>query len=325
MINNDYLIIKHNKKTQALMNNDTYMDYLDRLFRIATSVFEWVNLPDGMDGDYLEEVLYYYGMAAFLYDEDYGFINTKACTAGQLNIYGLPTMIQCYSFEYNKTLPVYSGLKGQNNEGAILVLNNRRRRPTYETMQLFAYRLYEAEQTAFINIRAQKTPVLIICTDKQRLTMENMYKQYDGNTPVIFGDKNLFEGSVISSIKTEAPFIANDIIKYKQHIWNEVLTYLGINNIQVEKAERLITSEANANNEVINMNLQVFLKTRQKACDEFNKRFNLTGEKAISVRVRSDLYNVIKNELSGVSELADIHYYNPDISTEPKKGADVNG
>ena len=192
-------------------------------------------------------------------------------------------------------------------------------------MQLFAYRLYEAEQTAFVNIRAQKTPVLIICTDKQRLTMENMYKQYDGNTPVIFGDKNLFEGSVISSIKTEAPFIANDIIKYKQHIWNEVLTYLGINNIQVEKAERLITSEANANNEVINMNLQVFLKTRQKACDEFNKRFNLTGEKAISVRVRSDLYNVIKNELSGVSELADIHYYNPDISTEPKKGADVNG
>ena len=74
---NDDLLIVHNKKTAKLLNNETFFDYLERLFRIATSIFEWVNLPSSMDGDYLEEVLYFYGMGAILKDKDLGYINTK--------------------------------------------------------------------------------------------------------------------------------------------------------------------------------------------------------------------------------------------------------
>lgn len=326
MRNNDNLLIKNNKNTQRLLNDDTYQDYLERLFRIATSIFEWVNLPDSMDGDYLEEVLYFYGMGALVKDDKFGFINTKASSAGYLNIYGLPTQLCCYSFEYNKTFKVFTGLDpiNKNENECILVMNNRRRIPTYNTMQLFAYRLYESEQTAFINIRAQKTPIMIVCSDKQRLTMENVYKQYSGNTPIIYGDKNTFDPNSIACLNTKAPFIANDIITYKKHIWNEVLTYLGVNNIMVEKSERLITAEASSNNEVINMNLQAMLKTRQKACDQFNTLFNLPEDKKISVRVRSDLYNVIKNELSGVKDLTDDPmYYNENGKTneEVKEGA----
>lgn len=315
---NDDLLIVHNKKTAKLLNNETFFDYLERLFRIATSIFEWVNLPTSMDGDYLEEVLYFYGMGAILKDKDLGYINTKCSSAGDLNIYGLPTRVTCYSFQYNKIMNVYTGLTNNNNEEneCILVMNNRRRIPTYSSMQLFAYRLYHAEQTAFINVNAQKTPVLLLCNDKLKLTLKNVYEQYNGNAPVIAVDKNLVDENSIKSVKTEAPFIANDIIKYKQHIWNEVLTFLGINNIQVEKAERLITSEASANNEVINMNLQAGLKMRQRACKEFNEKFNLTGDNKISVRVRSDLHNIIKQELSGVTELDPKGYYNSDSITQ---------
>lgn len=53
-------------------------------------------------------------------------------------------------------------------------------------MELFALRLYEAERTADVNIKAQKTPVLLLMDEKQRLTMENIYSQYEGNKPVIF-------------------------------------------------------------------------------------------------------------------------------------------
>lgn len=315
---NDNLLIRHNKQTLALLNDDTYADYLERLMRIATSIFEWVNIPDSMDGDYLEEVLYYYGMGAVINDKVYGVINTKCSTNGYLNIYGIPTRVTCYSYEYNRPMNVWQGLENvSNDDTCVLVMNNRRRIPTYTTMQLFAYRLYEAEQTAFVNILAQKTPVMVLCSDKQRTTMENLYFQYSGNSPIIFGDKDTINLDNIKAIKTEAPFIANDIIKYKQHIWNEVLTFLGINNIQVEKSERLITAEANSNNELINMNLQVSLKMRQKACDQINAMLGITDEdKKIKVRVRSDLWNVIKNELSGVKELEpNLNYYDKDIST----------
>ena len=71
----------------------------------------------------------------------------------------------------------------------------------------------------------------------------------------------------------------------------------------IEKAERLITDEANSNNELINLNLQASLAPRKEACRQFNELFGLTGtDKEIDVRVRSDLHNIIKNAQSIVSD-----------------------
>ena len=185
-------------------------------------------------------------------------------------------------------------------------------------MELFALRLYEAEQTAMINIKAQKTPVLLLMDEKQRLTMENIYSQYDGNRPVIFGDKNSLGENVIKAINTQAPFIADKIIDYKKEIWNEALTFLGINNIMVDKKARLITDEANLNNELINLNLQSYLAPRQEACKQFNEKFGFTGtDKEISVRVRSDLHNIIKNAQSIVQDFKEQeNIENIDINTD---------
>ena len=103
--------------------------------------------------------------------------------------------------------------------------------------------------------------------------------------------------------KKVAPYVADKLIAYKKEIWNEFLTFLGINNVLVDKKERLVTDEANANNEVVNLNLQSFLIPRQEACKQFNKLFGLEGtDKEVSVKVRSDLYNVIKQEESIISD-----------------------
>lgn len=187
-------------------------------------------------------------------------------------------------------------------------------------MELFALRLYEAERTADINIKAQKTPVLLLMDEKQRLTMENLYSQYEGNRPVIFGDKNSLGENVIKAINTQAPFIADKIIDYKKEIWNEALTFLGINNIMVDKKERLITDEANSNNELINLNLQSYLAPREEACRQFNEKFGFTGtDKEISVRVRSDLHNIIKNAQSIVQDFKEQeNIENIDINTDTK-------
>ena len=157
--------------------------------------------------------------------------------------------------------------------------------------------------TASVNIKAQKTPVLIVVDENQRLMMENLYSQYDGNRPFIFGDKNQVGENVVKSISTGAEFIADKIMEYKKEIWNEALQFLGINTLQTEKKERLITDEASSNNELINLNLQSMLVPRQEACKQFNKLFGLEGtDKEISVRVRSDLYNIIKQEESVITD-----------------------
>ena len=219
----------------SILNSATFNDYMERFEKVARSIFEWVNLPSSMNERWLERSLYLKGSATILFDENFGFINTDCSTAGNINIYGLPTELNCYSFEYSKKRKLYTGNIGlseetknsMKNTHCILVQNNYERTPTFSTMELFALRLYEVERTIDTNIKAMKTPVLILVDEKQRLTLQNIYNQYDGNQPVIFGDKNNFtEGSPISSIKTEAPFLADKLTDYKKEIWNEALTYL---------------------------------------------------------------------------------------------------
>ena len=280
-----------------LLNNQTYIDYLERLKKIATSMFEWVNLPDSMNARYLELTLYYKGQASLLYDNNYGFINTQACDSGYINIYGLPTLVNCYSYSYNAMRSTYvagSDENGEKDKECILVLNNYMRVPTAVTLELFAYRLAELQRTFDVNVKSQKFPVLIRTDQKQIFTLKKMYEEYDGNTPAIFADKNLVTDDALKAIKTDAPLILQELNDAKREIWNEALTFLGVSNLS-EKRERLITSEADSNNELINLNLQSYLIPRQQACKEFNDKFGLTGtDKEISVRVRSDLYNFIK-------------------------------
>lgn len=310
------------------INDRTYIDYLERFKKVALSIFEWVNLPPSMNAMWLEKCLYYQGQASLLKDKNYGFINTKCCSNGSLNIYGLPTSLNCYSFDYQSTRKLYTGLiegltEAQKEQWeyyeAILVQNNWDRLPTAGSMELFALRLYEAERTADVNIKGQKFPILLLLDEQQRMTLINMYNKIDGNYPVIFGDKNNLSENQIRSINTGAPFIADKIIDYKKEIWNEALTFLGINNIMVDKKERLITDEANSNNELINLNLQSSLAPRQYACRQFNEKFGLTGtDKEISVRVRSDLHNIIKNAQSIVNDYKETL----DINEEIKEGVE---
>ena len=273
-------------------------------------MFEWVNLPSSMNARWLERTLFFKGQAALLKDEKFGFINTACSSGGQINIYGVPTALNCYSFGYQSRRLLYSGLiEGiPDTEECILVMNDLEMIPTAPTLELFAYRLYEAQRTCDVNIIAQKTPVMIVADERQRLTMENLYNQYNGNQPFIFGNDKRLSGDELKSINTYAPYVTDKVTDYKKEIWNEALTFLGINNIMLEKKERLVSDEANSNNELINLNLQSRLAPRQEAAREFNEKFGLTGtDKEISVRVRSDLYNIIKKEMSITKDYSDIN------------------
>ena len=299
-----------------LLNNDTYFDFMDRFKKIAVSIYEWENLPESMDSRYLELSLYYDGVASLQRgntDRIKSFINSRVTPSGYVNIYGLPTDLNCWSYSYHENKKLFTGklpegmsetqLEAFQNSHAVLVLNNWDRVPTEPTLALYAKRLADAERSSDINISATRTPVMVLVGENQRLTMENLYAQYEGNRPFIFGDKKAMgDMDSIKAINTQAPIVFDKLQQYKKEIFNEALTFLGINNIMLEKAERLITDEANSNNELINLNLQAGLIPRQKAAEEFNRLFNLTGDKAISVRVRSDLHNIIKEAESIVND-----------------------
>lgn len=312
------------------LNDLTFMDYRRRFMKIALSMFEWVNLPETMDARWLEYCLYLYGECALFKDNEYGFINTQCNASGKINIYGLPVILNCYSFGLQRKRLLYTGLETIPNRPeidklkenqAILVMNDWQRTPTAPTMDLFAYRLYECERTVDVNIKNMKLPLIIRTTEKLKHSFEQLYNKIDGNQPALMVDKGTFDEDNIKILNTNVEFIADKVMLYKKQIWNEALTFLGINNILEDKKERLITDETSANNELINLNLQSYLAPRQKACEQFNKFYNLSDDKKISVRVRSDLKNIIKQAMSVVSDFEDIEdVKNIEVKEEKENG-----
>lgn len=288
--NNDF-------KLSEIINDLTYNDYFNRLKTIAVSRFEWENLPNSCDEDFLEESLFEYGKATFLYDDNGNIINSDCTDNGTINIYNKSMKWNCSSPNgQNLFRDLYFGQDIINDNMCVLVKNKKNMLPTFSTLQLFAYRLYIAERTIDINAHALRTPFLISCDEKYKLTVENLYNDYNGFKPKIIGRKKALEDIEVNVLKTDAPFLLDKFEDYKDKIWNEALTYLGVNNIIKEKKERLISNEAEQNNELINLNLDSFLAPRKEACKQFNELFS--PEKKLNVKVRSDLENIIKTQLS---------------------------
>ena len=281
------------KKNQSfhntlMANGATYVQYYNRLMELSMSMFEWKNLPDTVDERYLELGLFSSGCMVFFKDDVIGELALNMTYQGGFDIYGEPTRRRAYS-KYNQFQTTL------NKDNSVIIWNNMLRTNSALDVQMFAYRLYNLDRIVDINANAQKTPVLITCDEKQKLTMKNLYMQYEGNYPVIFGDNNLDIKS-LSVLKTDAPFVSDKIYDLKVKIWNEALTYLGISNINTTKKERMITDEVIRNQGGTIASRYSRLESRRRAVKKINKMFGLN----ITVDYREDFQSTdIENDTLG--------------------------
>lgn len=276
---------------------DTFQLYLDRLTEIALSLFKWENLPETVDARFIEMVLMFQGKAVFFKDEDLGFLCLKCAANGPFNVYDVPINRRAYaSNSYQKTVT-------QND--SVIIYNNMVRKPSFIDLRSFAIRLSQIERTIDVNLKAQKTPVLISATEQQRATMLALYQQYDGDEPFIFGDKNLTNN--VSVLKTDAPYIIDRLNEHKTIVWNEALTYLGIPNVAVSKKERLITDEVIRGQGGTIASRFSRLNARQQAADEINKMFGLN----IKVNLQPELNTSITDQGNAGEVQENVDLYNP--------------
>ena len=263
----------------AYMNNRTYMQYYNRLTELALSMFEWKNLPKTVDQRFLEMCLFSDGMCVFFEDEVLGYLGLRCMIGGRLNVYQIPTDRRAYATNgYQKEL---------DGTNSVIIFNNYLHTNSMLDVEMFSKRLYNLDRAIDVNANAQKTPVLIQCDETQRLTMKNLYKQYEGNEPFIFGSKGL-DANGLKVLQTGAPYVADKLYELKTQIWNEALTYLGISNINVVKKERMITDEVTRNQGGTVASRYSRLESRRQACKQINEMFGLD----IWVDYREDFQDV---------------------------------
>lgn len=260
----------------AKLNNLTYTQYVNRLTELSISMFKWDGLPDTVDERYLELHLFLNGSMVYFKDDVIGDLCLDCMPHGRLDVYGNPILRRAYSGynNYNKLLKYTD---------SVIIWNNLMRTNSVLDVKMFARRLYNLDRIIDVNTNAQKTPVLVQGTEKQRLTLLNVYKEYAGNSPVIFGDTNIDLNS-LKVLQTGAPYVSDKLYELKTQIWNEALTYLGISNVSFQKRERLISDEVIRSQGGTVASRYSRLATRQKAAKEINKMFGTS----ISVDYRED-------------------------------------
>ena len=250
----------------AIMNNSTFRQYYNRIVELSISMFEWKNLPDSIDPRFLELTLFTDGQAVFFEDEVMGYLALQNAMGGGFDVYRIPTKRRAYAVNgYQKQL---------DENDSVIIYNNYLHTNSMLDAQMFAKRLYNLDRAIDVNANAQKTPILLLCDDSERLTLENMYMQYDGNKPVIKGVKGL-NPNAFTVLKTDAPYVADKLYQLKTQIWNEALTYLGISNINIQKKERLITDEVTRNQGGTIASRYSRLQSRREACKKINDMFGL--------------------------------------------------
>lgn len=270
-----------------LLNNLTFRALYDKYRLIAVNAFEWDGLPDGILERHIETQLFMDGKAIFYRSPGKGYMCLKCQNSGQVNVYGDPLGYIAHGINHQEQVRA---------DDCIIIENNKLRLATDPFIMFYVNKLTEAERTMDVNIKACKTPVVFACDDKDVLTFKRIFQQVDGNTPAIYADRGLNMDS-IQAFQTGVKFMGKDLQDYANAVENKLLTFLGLNNTPVDKKERLITDEAQANNQLIASFADLQMEARQRAAEAINEMFGLhVTVKRREASVENSVDNVEKGD-----------------------------
>jgi len=256
---------------------------------IVNNLFEWEGLPNNMESRWIENYLFSDGQCVFFKDPVMGFMVAGIAQDGGVNCYNDPTTLTPVAVNY-----VYSGNEPlTNGENCFLIRNNALRLPEFAVVRYYAFKLSNIDRAIDVNIEANKTPIIVKCSDRQRLSLKQAINQRKDNEPVIWTDDKSDINGMVETMSLNPPMVFKDLQVQKHMILNEFFTDIGVNNANMDKRERMVANEVEANNEQVKACEDVLLRSREEACKQINRIFGLN----ISVKRR---------ELDKIPEYEDI-------------------
>lgn len=273
-----YLNILNTKKKyideDSTFNNFTTRNmYEQQILNYALSRYEWINVPDGFDTRFMEIMLVTRGMFVAYYNKEFDkLMVSEVVPFGKLNSYFNPTEIYAYGLDMQQ--------QKLDINNCVICYANMIRTNDNLIIEEFSKRLANITRTIDVSVDNAKTPYILSVAKNRLLTMKNIFKNIYNNKRAIYVDENL-EG--FNVIDTDVKYNGNELFITKNSLWNECMTFLGVNNANTDKKERQITDEVNSNNEQIQLSKDIGLLTRKEFCKKFNDMFGTD----IDVRFRT--------------------------------------
>lgn len=254
-----------------------YDFYFQEFKKMITNMFVWENLPDNISQRFIEEHLFNEGMVLFFKSSDLDvFVVSKALQLG-LNDYEEPTLY--HALGVNRINEVLSPSE------CVPIWNNNFREGNVNGVHFFSKRLSGIEKTIDVNLEQLKNPSIIACPEGQRETVKQIIKEKTDGVPYIFTSDD-FDGMVkVNVFDMHIQNHTRELEEIRMAKEHQALTYYGINNVNILKKERLISGEAEQNNEQISLNRNAMYQARLNACSQINEMFGLN----VRVRFNGDI------------------------------------
>ena len=263
-----------NNNTQQEKSLEEYM-YRRLLTELAVNRFKWTGMPEEIDCRFLELTLFYQALSLFYFEERFGkYMAVRGGGIGAINALDQPT-------EY---LAILNGTDGTPNrqlkkDECVPIWSNYLRTPDWDVVTIYSKRLSDFDVTVDTNVIGLRHPTVFAVEESERQSFANIFRSIQRGEPAIYGYKNLSPQdlkdklfALNNGVQTNA---VTDVQISKSKVWNECMTYLGINNSNQEKRERLVEDEVSANNDQVNAFRNIALNARKQACEEINKMFKL--------------------------------------------------
>lgn len=288
-----------NERKLAKFETDReFINTFNRLFNMAMNTFKWEGLPETCNVRFLELSLLTYG-SAILVKQEGNYLNLAFAPGANLNVYGEPLRGYGYGLNgWNKEYKLYvdgmeesgqvlDGVSGkeQNTYNGVMCRDNAIMYPYVNYLVTEALRLTRAKRTMDVIAQNLKQPVIITCEESMVKSVKDALNQRGDNVSSIISSGKL----PIDSFKVWDTKANPDTLKamweHYERLDAQVKEIMGIENLaQVDKRERLLVDEVNANNEATAVNMEYRLNERQKFCERINKAFGLS----VSVKVNKE-------------------------------------
>ena len=262
------------RNVAGIKNNLTFQHYLKLLTELAVNRFEWQNLPPEIDARYVEMQLIKRPGLVFFQDANLAFEDSKGYLFLPFNVYDRLSVYD-NPIKYNAIGANGDFSKQLSPKNSVICWANKTRTADMPDIIEYAQKLAEIDRTIMVNCNAQKTPIIVMGSQNQRLTLENYIKDVEQNVPFSFVDVDSFAGAEFKVFNTSSPFVSDKLQELKEAYWNEALTFLGISNVRHEKKERLITDEVQRALGGTYAARFTGLDMRRIACEQINKMFGL--------------------------------------------------
>lgn len=287
----------YNSDPQMTDQMFTEQMYITTLSELCVNRFKWEGLPPEIDRRFIEMALHVNGLVVFFHDTDKGdggkyfdrYFCLKASTQGPVNMYDNPTEFRAFG---NQMIE-----RELSARECVPIWANSMRIPQRQAIAIYARKLAKIDRTIDITIESLRYTRLVTGNTNQRNSLVNVMRQVDEGKPMVYTTPNFDPATVQVLDLGVHPDLLPKLMDARNSLWNQAMGFLGINNANQDKRERLVASEVQANDEQVLAVRATALNARQYAAEQINSMFT-----DLNVSVSYDQTGAMPTQPDGIGQ-----------------------